>query len=251
MNEKIEFLLIDLTHKKINSYLDHEPKITSGKDILKDIIKFENGKLQESPFVQIIELDHSAYSDKNLYLGEEQMSSNLNVKKDNLHIHHLRTYNFFETRLKNQVVPNPERFLIFTDKNMVYKSSNSVFEIRTKINGLYGDSWSPWHAISGKFIIAQNVMYGPNGIVGKYNDLNEERIKIFNQIFQIRYSGESVVQIEMADELPRISSDPCNSKIKKIIDPYTFQILFDSTPLYKLSVEESFKTWQDFEKRYR
>jgi hypothetical protein len=51
--------------------------------------------------------------------------------------------------------------------------------------------------------------------------------------------------------LPRIINDPFNNGIRKIIDPTTFQILFDSQIIQEVPSDKSYEIWREFEDRYR
>ena len=71
------------------------------------------------------------------------------------------------------------------------------------------------------------------------------------QNFQMRYSGYRVKELFQANILYRIIDDPFNTNIRKIIDPTTFHILFDSQIIQETSSDESYEIWKEFEKRYR
>ncbi|MDN4605904.1 hypothetical protein [Sporosarcina highlanderae] len=244
MQDKIKALLFDFTEDNLNVHQASKADIISGRNILKDGIQIINGEFSDTPFVQIIEID-SFVPDK---VENVQMSNILGIDESELCVYSIYSRTFKESRsfTRGELSSGyPGDFTILTNKAM-FEKANPIFEIRFKKN----EKWSSWQAIAGKFIVAQNYKFGPGGIAEVYSSMSEKVIETFSHDFQIRYSGSGVSEFGMVNSLHRIIKDPIHSDIRKIIDPFTFQILFDSQLIQELSSEKSIEAWRKFEERY-
>ncbi|MEC5424307.1 hypothetical protein QGM71_12475 [Virgibacillus sp. C22-A2] len=248
MQDKIKVLLFDLTEDNLIVHQAINSNIISGRNILKDSIQFKNGEFSDTPFVKLIEIEYE--SAINNTVKDVQMSKILGIDESNLCFYHFyyHTYKRFRSFTRKELSSGyPGEFIILTNKAMFEKANSiPIFEIRFKKN----EKWSSWQAIAGKFIVAQNYIFGPGGVAEVYSSMTEKVIETFGQDFQIRYGGRSVSELGMINSLHRIINDPFHSDIRKIIDPFTFQILLDSQLIQELSSEKSIEVWRNFEERY-
>ncbi len=247
MQEKIRALLFDFTRNNLDADELAKINMTSGRNVLNDVIQFEDGEFSDSPFVQLIEIECEIGSHD--IVRNEQMSNILGINKNNLYFYCIYTRAFkgacsFTMNCLSK--GSPGALNILANKSM-FERAVSIFEIRFKNRG----EWSAWQAIAGKFIVAQNYRFGSGGIAEAYSSMTEREIEIFKLNFQIRYSGSIISEMIMPNTLPRIMNDPFNSDIRKIIDPNTFEILFDSQIIQEISSEKSCEVWRKFEERYK
>lgn len=246
MQGKITALLFDFKKENLDAHEAAKVNMTSGKNVLKDLIQFEDGEFSESSFVQLIEI---ACDIPYNHIPNEQMSNILGIDKNNLCFYRIYTYSIKNSRSYTMGYLSrgaPGQLMILANKAM-FEKAIPIFEIRFKRN----DKWSSWQAIAGKFLVVQNYSSGPGGIAEVYSSMTEREIEDFRQNFQVRYSGSIVSELVMPNKLPRIINDPSSSDIRKIIDPNTFQILFDSQIMQVVSSDESYGIWRKFEDRYR
>lgn len=249
MRDKINALLFDFTKDNLHAHEADNILMTSGKNILNEIIQFENGEFSDSPFAQLIEIE--CESDNYNHIKNETMSNILGIDKNSLFLYEIYTHHFFKKRCftrGNLPSTLQAKFFILANKGML-EESVPIFEIRFKKYINEEEKWSSWQAISGKFIVTQEYRFGPGGVLGVYSSMTEREIESFKRNFQIRYSGSIITELGMPNTLHRIE-DPFNSDIRKIIDPNTFQILFDSQIINEVSSEKSCEVWQKFSDRY-
>lgn len=245
MLENVNVLLFDFTRENLDEHEEAKVNLTSGKNVLEDLIQFEDGEFCESPFVQCIQIPTD---DPYNQIPDEQMSDILGIEKNNLLYYRIfitsfkKSYSFTHGYLDE----GARDIKILANKKMI-EENFPIFEIRYKV----GEKWSSWQAIAGKFIVAHDYRFGPGGVREVYSSITEREISIIKQNFQIRYSGNTVNEILEPNTLYRIINDPFDSVIRKIIDPSTFQILFDSQLIQEVSSEKSFVIWRKFEERYR
>ncbi|KYG27734.1 hypothetical protein [Alkalihalobacillus trypoxylicola] len=253
MRKKIKALLFDFTKDHLAAHEAGKVHMTSGENVLKDImIQFENGECSDSPFVELIEIEPKAGSYD--LIRNEQMSHIIGIDEHNLCFYPIYTRTFKKNRSFTRALLSKGargEFMILANNEM-FEGVNPVFEIRFKYydNRAEQWKWSSWQAIAGKFIVAQTYKFGPGGIAEVYSSLTEKEIETFKQDFQIRYSGSSIVELGIENSLPRIMNDPFNGDFRKVIDPNTFQILFDSQIIQEVSSEKSYEIWKSFEERY-
>jgi hypothetical protein len=244
MSNKINFLLFDFTADNLDANEAWKEKMTSGRNVLEDIIQFENSEFCDSPFVRSIEVACEGF-----YNGveDEQMSNILKIDKENL-CNYQMYRNYFKKTWSGtrHMLPQGDVF-IFANKAML-EQTNHIFEIRYYQNE---EKWSSWQAITGKFIVAQEYRFGPGGVTGAYSPMATREIANFKQKFEIRYSGFKIEERVTPNTLHRITNDPFNDDIRKIIDPTTFQVLFDSQIIEEVSSDKSYEVWRKFEERYR
>lgn len=252
MGEKIRVLLFDFTKNNLDAHEKCKVNITSGENILEDLIRFENGEFKDSPFVRLLEIEgDSAYLEirRAIHIRDEHLSNILEVDKKNLCYFHFYNYYILKRFTIMSEVKTSRELLILANKEMFTGGKIPIFEIRAKIVVHGEEKWSSWQAIAGKFIVIGHSNH--SGLAEVYNSMTEKEIETFKQDFQIRYSGSSVLEMGMENSLTRIIKDPFNSNIRKIIDPYTFQILFDSQIIKEVSRESGFEYWKIFEERYK
>lgn len=255
MGEKIRALLFDFTKDNLDAHESGKVNITSGENVLEDVIQFENGEFNDSPFVRLFEIEgYSSHilNPQTIHIKGEQLSNILEVDKNNLCFYSLYNRYFLKRgRGTYTIEVKTSRQLMFLANKEMFKGGNiPIFEIRVKMDIHGEEKWSSWQAVAGKFIVIGNSY--SSGIAEVYNSMTEKEIETFKQDFQIRYSGSSVLEFEMGNySLPRIINDPFNSDIRKIIDPYSFQILFDSQIIKEVSREKSCEYWEIFEERYK
>lgn len=242
--EKIKCLLFNLSSANLVAHEEFKEKVMSGCNILTEIIRFENGKFVDSPFVQQMEIPTR---DEYNLIKNEDMSNILGIDD-----HNLLYYEFFKQRFMSSTsgtlgnLMGGSGFKILLDK-LMFKGERYVYEIRFR----YRENWTSWQAIAGKFIVLQEYGFGPGGIAEVYSSMSAKEVEAFKDDFQIRYCGCLIEEMVLSDSLQRIYNDPCNSDIRKIIDPSTYQILFDSQLIQEFSGEDISKIWFDFENRYR
>lgn len=70
--KKINALLFNFTKDNLDAHEATKENMTSGRNVLKDIIQFENGEFSDSPFVQLIEI---ACDGPYNHVNDEQMSN--------------------------------------------------------------------------------------------------------------------------------------------------------------------------------
>jgi|GEM_PF-2944252 len=239
--EKIKALMFNLSSENLDLHKKLTLNMLSGNNVLTDIIQFESGEFVDSPFVQHIEIPAR---DEYNFIKNEDMSSILCIDDDDL-----LYYKFFKQKIMNSrlsTVGGIGGFKILLDKSM-FEREKHVYEIRYR----HGDTWTSWQAIAGKFIVAQEYRFGPGGIAEVYNSMNVNEVEAFKDEFQIRYCGKLFEEMVLSNALHRIYNDPYNNEIRKIIDPSTYQILFDSQMMQDFSREKISKIWLDFDERYR
>lgn len=240
MRNTIKALLFDFTKENLDTYNTDKINMTSGNDVLNDIIQFENGNFIDSPFVQLIDIEYE--SDEYYIIRNEEMCKVLEIDKNNFFY-----YGIYARRLKKTGIYTSRlrinSFEIIANKEMFEGTVAPIFEIRAN------HEMTSWQAIAGKFIVIRESI--PSGIAEVYNPITKYAIEMFKQDFQIRYSGSKILDIGVHNPLPRINKDPFNSNIIKIIDPSTFQISFDSQIIQENSSEKSSEIWKRFEERYR
>lgn len=244
MRGKITALLFDFTGNNLYAHEAAKVSMTSGKNVLKDLIQFEDGEFSESPFVQLIEI---ACDQPYNSIRDEQISTILGIDKNNLCFYQIYTY-YFKNNIsftRDLSIGDVGKPIILANKAML-EVANPIFEIRSKIN----EKWSSWQAITGRFIVAQKHRGVKAGVKGIYSPMTERDIESFKQNFQLRYSGSRILELGKPNALLRIKNDPSNSDIRKVIDPKTFQILFDSQIIQAVSSDESYELWRKFEERY-
>jgi hypothetical protein len=249
MSNKINFLLFDFTTENLNAHEVWKENMTSGRNVIKDIIQFENGEFSDSPFVQLIEIACDGLDNYN-HVKDEQISNILGIDKENLCNYQMYTNTFKNSRSYTRGMRRSGDIIIWANKAMfeqTFKQTN-IFEIRYYQNE---EKWSSWQAITGKFIVAQEYRFGPGGVAEVYSPMATREIANFKGNFQIRYSGSMTSDLMKPNTLPRIINDPFNNGIRKIIDPTTFQILFDSQIIQEVPSDKSYEVWRDFEERYR
>jgi len=245
-NNKIKALKFNLTDKNIKEHAVIIDALTSGINVLTDIIHLSKGQFIDCPFVQQIEI---ACDGPCNHIKSERICDILGIDKSNLCYFNFYRHSFKKSRSYTQELlhyGHPGEIKILVNKKM-FEVSRNIFEIRLKIQ----DEWSSWHGIAGEFIISRNYRFGPGGIVDVYNSMDTNEIAKFVTNYQIRYCGVLLSDLMMPKVLFRVFKDPFNSEIRKIIDPVTFQILFDSQIIQEASSEKSDKLWSDFESRYR
>ncbi|WP_322421617.1 hypothetical protein [Jeotgalibacillus haloalkalitolerans] len=246
MGETIKALMFDFTRDNLNAYEVDKAMLTSGENLLSDIMQFESMKYIESPFTRLIDIECD-YA--NNLIKDEKMSTILGIDKENLFHYYFfdrinkKSHSSTKTYLS---AGHPGEFSILASKTML-EAGDPIFEIRFKLE----EKWSSWQAIAGKFIVAQNYRFGPGGVAEVYHSMTEKEIESFKQTFQIRYSGSIRLALNMPDTLRRMINDPFDRDIRKLIDPHTFQILFDSQLMHEFSSEKSQEIWSKFETRYR
>lgn len=239
-------LLFDLTYDNLKANEADKENITSGRNILKDIIKFINSKFSDSNFVKSIKIE---CNDLHHTIKNEEMSNILGMSENNLCFYRVYNYSLKREYSKTTAYLNTGKigeYKIIANEKM-FEGTEPIFEIRYKIE----DKWSSWQGIAGKFILAKNSEWGPSGIAGRYSSITEEEIEIIKQKFQIRYSGSIVGEFVKKNTLPRIINDPFYSDIRKVIDPTTFHILFDSLVIQEVPNDKSYEIWMKFQERYR
>lgn len=247
MKDTIKALLFDFTKENLEAHVADKINMTSGNNIVNDIIQFEDEKLIDNPFVKLIDVE---YESNHGYYGisNEQMSKVLEI--DNNNVCHYEIYKRSLPKSKRFSVvqrvsldPNP---IIIANKEMFEENIVPIFEIQ-----FIQDETTSWQAIAGKFILIHGSI--PRGVIGIYNPISKHSIEYFKQDFQIRFSGEKIDAIigESMNHLPRIYKDPFISDLIKIIDPSTSQILFDSQIIKYNSSEKNREIWQKFDERYR
>lgn len=244
MSNKITALMFDFTTDNLNAHEVWKENMTSGRNVLNDIIQFEKGEFSDSPFVQSIEI---ATDDSYNLVKDGQMSNILKIDKENLCNYQMYTNTFKKSRSYTKGMGTSKGIIILANKAM-FEQTKHIFEIRYIKND---KKWSPWHAITGKFIVAHVYRFGPGGIAEVYSPMATREIENFTQNFQIRYSGSMTHELMKSNTLPRIVNDPHNDDIRKIIDPTTFQILFDSQIIQEVPSDKSYEVWRKFEERYR
>ncbi|GAF66070.1 hypothetical protein BTS2_2970 [Bacillus sp. TS-2] len=255
MRKKIKALLFDFTKDHLAAHEAGKVHMTSGENVLKDImIQFENGECSDSPLVELIELEPEPESSRYDIVRNEQMSHIMGIDEHNLCSYPIYDHIFIKSRSYTRALLSKGargEFMILANKEM-FEGVNPIFEIRYKYldNKASQWKWSSWHAIAGKFIVAQTFNVGPGGIAEVYSSITEKEIETFKQDFQIRYSGSSIVELAIENSLTRIMNDPFNGDFRKVIDPNTFQILFDSQIIQEVSSEKSYEIWKSFEERY-
>jgi len=251
MGEKIRALLFDFTKDNLDAHEALKVNITSGVNILEDLIRFQNGEFKDSPFVRLFEIEgDSSYIEyaRTIHIKDEHLSNILGIDKNNLCFYHF--YNYYFLKLGTFMKGKTSRELTILANKEMFKGVNiPIFEIRTRMVFHGEEKWSSWQAIAGKFIVIGNS--GPSGLAEVYSSMTKKEIEAFKQDFQIRYSGSIVLEMGMGNSLTRIINDPLNSEIRKIIDPYNFHILFDSQIIKEVSRERSFGYWKIFEERYK
>ncbi|TXC81569.1 hypothetical protein FS935_21945 [Metabacillus litoralis] len=251
MKDTIKALLFDFSKENLDVDIDDKFNITLGNNILNDILRFEKGNFIDNPFVQLTEIECEL--DSHNFVSNEKMSNILGIDKSSICFYQIYTH-FFRRMYLSTIGKSPAtfqvKFIILAYKEM-FEKAEPIFDIRFKSYVDDEEKWSSWQAIAGKFIVAQEYRFGPGGIAEVYNSMTEKEIENFKQNFQIRYSGSIVSELGMPNTLPRIINDPFSSDLIKIIDPNTFQILFDSQILRGSSSEESGELWQIFDERYR
>jgi hypothetical protein len=245
MRKKVNTLLFDFTKDNLEAHEIYKENMISGSNVLEDIIQYKNGEFSDSFFVKLIEVE---CDDNDNYIKDEKMGNILGIDEKNLCFYQIYTCTFNQHSSFTRGYLNDGKigeFKILSNKVMFER--NPIFELRFKIR----EKWSAWHAIAGKFIVAQNYNMGPGGIAGLYSSITKEEIETFKQSFQIRYSGSLIPEILKSNTLHRIINDPFDSSIRKIIDPATSHILFDSQVIHEVSSDKSFEIWRKFEERYR
>ncbi|NLP52032.1 hypothetical protein [Bacillus sp. RO1] len=241
----ITALLFDFTTDNLDAHEIWKENMTSGRNVLNDIIQFENGEFSDTPFVRSIEI--ACYDCFN-HIKDEQMSNILKIDKENLCNYEMYNTTYRKSRSFTRNMQSlGDKIIILANKSMVEQTKH-IFEIRYKENE---EKWSSWQAIAGKFIVTQEYRFGPGGVAQVYSPLAAKQIANFKQKFEIRYSGSILLDMGEPNTLTRIINDPFNNGIRKIIDPTTFQILFDSQIIQEVPSEKSDEIWRNFEERYR
>ncbi|AIY05690.1 hypothetical protein Plano_1725 [Planococcus sp. PAMC 21323] len=240
MKDTIKALLFDFTKENLEAHVADKINMTSGNNILNDIIQFEDEKLIDNPFAKLIDID---YESNHGYWGisNEQMSKVLEIDNNNVcHYEIYRRSRLFSVIQKVALDP-----IIIVNKEMFQETNVPIFEIK-----FIKDETISWQAIAGKFILIHGST--PRGIIGIYNPIRKFSIEEFKQDFQIRFSGVTMNRLdESIKHPPRIHKDPFSSDVLKIIDPSTSQILFNSQITKYNSSEKSYEIWQKFDERYR
>lgn len=244
MGDTIKALLFDFTKENLEAHIEEKINMTSGNNILNDIIQFENEDFIDNPFVKLIDIECESvhyYST----ISNEQMSKVLEIDNNNIYYYEIYKRKLSEGKSRFLVSRVPLDPLIIANKEMFEGNFVPIFEI--KFNN---EKMSSWQAIAGKFIVICGSI--PRGVAGVYNPIRKVSIEYFKREFQIRFSGNTIYTIgESINTLHRISKDPFSSDLIKIIDPSTSQILFDSQIIKENSSEKSREIWQEFDQRYR
>lgn len=244
---KVTAMLFDLTQGNLDTHEASKITMTSGSNIINDIIQLNNNEFIHSPFAQLIEIECEL--DSYDHVTNKTMSNILGIDENNLLFYNFYKHVFTKNRLFTSEF-RPSMWitkLFFLANKEMFKKADPIFDIRFKNDD---GKWSSWQAIAGKFIVAQENKFGPGGIASVYSPITEKEIEGFKSKFQIRYSGSIIYELVMPNTLPRIIKDPINSDIRKIIDPNTYQILFDSQIIQEVSSEKSYEVWRGFEERY-
>jgi len=76
MLENVNVLLFDFTRENLDEHEEAKVNLTSGKNVLEDLIQFEDGEFCESPFVQCIQIPTD---DPYNQIPDEQMSDILGI----------------------------------------------------------------------------------------------------------------------------------------------------------------------------
>ena len=247
MSEKINMLLFDFTKDNLEGHEEYKKNMTSGINFLSDIIQFENDEFLNSSFVQLVETN---YDNDYGHIKDRKISNILGIDEVNLCFYQIYDYLCKKTVSMTREYLNTgqiREFKIIANKTM-FKENSSIFEIRFKIEE---DKWSSWQAIAGKFILTKDINMGAGGVAGLYSSITKKEIEVFMQSFQMRYSGRRIDELIQPNILCRIVDDPFNTNIRKIIDPTTFHILFDSQIIQETSSDKSYEIWKEFEKHYR
>ncbi|NRG28238.1 hypothetical protein HRF69_14030 [Bacillus circulans] len=243
MRDTIKALLFDFTKENLEAHIEENINMTSGNNILNDIIQFKNENFIDNPFVKLIDIEFE--SDYGYFISDEQMSKVLGIDNNNIFRYAIYGRKLSRNKSTSMSVTVPLDPLIIANKAMFEESYNPIFEI--KINN---KEMSSWQAIAGKFILIHGSI--PGGVAEVYNPIRKASIESFERNFQIRFSGVTIQSLVALDNpLHRICKDPFSSDLIKIIDPSTYQILFDSHIIKENSSEKSREIWQKFDERYR
>ncbi len=245
MENKITALMFDLTKANMIKHHENFETMTLSRNVLNDIINVSNDLFIESPFAYQIEMTSE---DLHGYVDTGELSNILGIGKDDLDSYHIFSKHYKKLGLftLQHLNRSSSGDFIFWANHKMFEQNDPIFEIRYKIS----ETWSSWHAIAGKFIVAMYYKYGPGGIANVYSPMNTRDISNFKSSFELRYCGELIPNMDLTDMMHRVNNDPFNANMRKIIEPITFQILLDSQIIHDISSEDSYKTWLDFEKRY-
>ncbi|MCM3612684.1 hypothetical protein M4S82_15670 [Planococcus sp. MERTA32b] len=242
MRDTIKALLFDFTKENLEAHIAENINMTSGNNIVNDIIQFENEKFIDNPFVKLIDIEYESVHDE-YGISNEQMSKVLEIDNNNICFYEIHNRKLSKDKRRchaSTVALDP---LIIANKEMFEEVNAPIFEIK------YRNEMSSWQAIAGKFILIHGNT--PGGLLGIYNPIRKSSIEnFFKRDFQIRFSGNKISTIAI-NHLHRICNDPFSSDLIKIIDPSTSQILFDSQLMKDNSSEKSGEIWRKFDERYR
>ncbi|MFT8322391.1 MAG: hypothetical protein ABF649_15975 [Bacillus sp. (in: firmicutes)] len=244
MRDTIKALLFDFTKENLEAHIEEKINMTSENNILNDIIQFKNENFIDNPFVKLIDIEyesvHHYYS-----ISDEQMSKVLEIDNNNIFYYKISRRKLSKNKSWSVTSTVPLDPLIIANKEMFEENFNPIFEIKLNNNEM-----SSWQAIAGKFIVIHGSI--PGGVAGIYNPIRKASIESFKRNFQIRFSGVTIQSLDASNNpLHRICKDPFSSDLIKIIDPSTYQILFDSHIIKENSSEKSREIWQKFDERYR
>ncbi|MGG0717667.1 hypothetical protein ABE096_08725 [Robertmurraya massiliosenegalensis] len=247
MSKKITALLFDFTIDNLNAHEDWKEIMISGRNVLDDIIRFKEDEFCNSPLVQLIEIETE--SDSYKIIRNESMCNILGINNNNLCLYQNYSQQIRRRKISFTRPSNPrvlsDKFAILANKEM-FEGTFPIFEIRLR----RAEKWSVWQAIAGKFIFIMEFPY-PGGIAEIYRSIDNRQIENLKGNIEIRYSGISLQEVCSPFVLPRIVEDPFCCDLRKIIDPNTFHILFDSQIIHDFPGEKYNNAWKVFEERYR
>src|SRR5690606_5495265 len=112
MLENVNVLLFDFTRENLDEHEEAKVNLISGKNVLEDLIQFEDGEFCESPFVQCIQIPTD---DPYNQIPDEQMSDILGIEKNNLLYY--RIFTRLRQLLGKQMSRKPLYDKGFRDKN--------------------------------------------------------------------------------------------------------------------------------------